>query len=710
MHAFDDQLHALEGRTPRQAAGQLDLDRGERLVRTQEVGQEGRRRAAVGLGVVGLSDGQRACQGQPHDEDADTDESSPGGRRGCGNGHRHASSEVDNARRMIRRRVSAMVLVVAWISAACGQGTATPSPSGMLDDRAFRAQPARSGSAPTAAPETTPGPEPSPPEPDRPSPAATGAAAATPAPPSLPAASPAATRPGPVVLTPGPSEPTANDAWGQVTAGIARDGTIPLEVALQAFALAIGPLPGVEVPSGDQPPLSSGSEPTRWLIGHWDELTPDQQAAAAAHLGLPTPEDVARQQDVASLVAVAPPPPACAAEATGPKVEELRAALDAVQPKIAEKLKRELGIPVVFELGNVEGRSGIAANTVPLDANCQPAQARPAYCQIQVTDRGQGLAVAMTHLVAHEVFHCFQYDFATSAKAAGKVPAWLAEGSAAWVGEDLSFGSTLGEEYWETWLKEPLKPLFEQTYGGIGFFMHLQESGIDPWPLLVKMHLKGESSSIDAYTVATKGKDAARMIDAWGPSFMRDVSLRPDWSTSGWGLPEYVKTPVYEEPLTKDSGGFILAAPPQAGVAAKFDVSADVVVLQGKTARGMVRLADGTQWNLQEVLGKPICLEGTCSCPSGSAGAAHEWLKGTKGIMLVGLSGHTDGADVIVEGFDVKTTCDFPPFEFQPEFPCWCPPGPLGSIDLIAMRSPSDVLREPAWRSSPAVRARRPRR
>jgi hypothetical protein len=200
------------------------------------------------------------------------------------------------------------------------------------------------------------------------------------------------------------------------------------------------------------------------------------------------------------------------------------------------------------------------------------------------------------------------------------------------------------------------------------------------------MHLKGESSSIDAYTVATKDKGAARMIDGWGPSYIRDVALRPDWSMSGAGLPEYVKSPVYEEPLGAASGGFILAAPPQSGVAAKFDVSSDVVVLEGKTGRGMVRMANGTQWTLQDVLGKPICLEGTCSCPSGSAGAAHDWLQGSKGVMLVGLSGHTDGVDVIIEGFDVKTTCDFPPFEFQPEQPCWCPPGPLGAVELIALR------------------------
>jgi hypothetical protein len=318
------------------------------------------------------------------------------------------------------RRQAPLLVVVALVAAACGQGTATPSPSGVPEPAA--PSPGSSASAlpvasvsPTVGTFTTLEPEP--------------------VPPSQAAASPAATRPEPVALTPGPSEPEASDAWGKVTAGIARDGTIPLEVALQAFALAIGPLPGVEVPSGDIPPLSSGSEPIRWLIGHWDELTPEQQAAAATHLGLPTPEEVARQQDVASLVAAVPPAPACAAEPTGPKIDELRAKLAEVEPQVAEKLKRQLGVPVVFKLGNVADRPGIAGNTIPLDASCQPAQERPAYCQIQVTDRGAGLSgFEFTHLVAHELFHCFQYDFATSAKASGRVPAWLAEGSAAWVG------------------------------------------------------------------------------------------------------------------------------------------------------------------------------------------------------------------------------------------------------------------------------------
>jgi hypothetical protein len=461
-----------------------------------------------------------------------------------------------------------------------------------------------------------------------------------------------------------------------------RDGTIPLEAALGAFALAVGPLPGVETPSGDAPPISSASGATRWLIGHWAALTPEQQAAAAALLGLP--DQAATTGLTASLgtVRAAAAAPSCAVEPSGPKVDELRAKLDEVQPQISEKLKRPLGIPVVFTLGDVPDRPGIAANTVPLDATCGPAQARPAYCQIQVTNRGQGLTgFAFTHLVAHEVFHCFQYDLATSAQASGRVPAWLAEGSAAWVGEVISFGSTLGEEYWETWLKEPQKPLFEHAYGGIGFFMHLAESGIDPWPILVSMHRKGESSSIDAYSVAVKGSPAQRMIDAWGPSFIRDTTtLGPDWSMGGPGLPAYVRTPVSQEAVGS-SDSYILSASPQAAWASRLDVQSDVVVLKGRSSRGLVRFADGSQHALKDVLGKPFCTKpGGCSCSAGSPGARHTWMSAPKGEMLIGVSGHTDGAHVFVEGYDVDPACDQSPDDFRPAEPCWCPPGPLGSV------------------------------
>jgi hypothetical protein len=291
-----------------------------------------------------------------------------------------------------------------------------------------------------------------------------------------------------------------------------------------------------------------------------------------------------------------------------------------------------------------------------------------------------------TRMVDH--LHCFQYDFATSAKAAGAVPAWLAEGAAAWVGEQVSIGSTLGEEYWEDWLKVPERSLFGRTYDGMGFLMHLADSGIDPWPILVSMHRKGESSSVDAYSVAVKGAAASRMIDAWGPSYIRHDTLKPDWSTDGLGLPTYVSTPIVEAAVGA-TDSYILDVAPEAAAAAKLDVRSDVIVFEGRDSRGMVRFEDGSQWSLKDILGKPVCLKAdACACPAGSAG--HAWMTASKGQVLLGLSGHTDGAHVVIDGFDVDETCEHPPQDFRPEEPCWCPPGALG---LVGPSSPRSAFR-----------------
>lgn len=76
--------------------------------------------------------------------------------------------------------------------------------------------------------------------------------------------------------------PPANapSAWEQVTADIGPHGEVSKDVALRAFSLVFGPVPGV----GPLPPMDSsvpwcGTEPLRWVRAHTNELTPEQRAA-----------------------------------------------------------------------------------------------------------------------------------------------------------------------------------------------------------------------------------------------------------------------------------------------------------------------------------------------------------------------------------------------------------------------------------------------
>lgn len=525
------------------------------------------------------------------------------------------------------------------------------------------------------------------PSPQTARPSAAAAASSATAAPTGPTTIDGGPAPAPSFVLPTRPPLDPDDAWAGVTSAIERDGTVPLDVALTAFALLIGPLPGVDPPRGDTPRISSGSGPVRWLLGHWDDLTPAQRDAVEALLAprpastrVPAAPFAAPARLAASIAAV----PSCPGGNVSPRQGEFDDKVVEATGSISAMLGRPLGLPVsvIFQ-----GVSSTAAETVPLGADCKPTTLRPAVCQIQVTNRGEGLSgFEFSHIVAHETFHCFQYDIAKTAADAARVAPWLAEGSAAWVGEVVSSGSTVGAEYWENWLKFPWWPVFSRTYDGIGFFMHLQESGIDPWKILVTMLRKGESSSADAYLVAATGGSSDRMLDALGPSYIRELSLSPDWSTVGAGLPEYVKTPVISAALANGDVTYA-GANPLAAFPLTIEATADALVIResyaspGK-AHGLVRFADGTQKALEEAVGKPFCLKpGGCTCPTGSAGAGHAWQTASQGHVLFGLFGHTDGIIVTIEGMSVDTTCSKAPKDFVPPENCFCPPGPLGSVE-----------------------------
>ena len=104
-----------------------------------------------------------------------------------------------------------------------------------------------------------------------------------------PADRPAATTAAPAPTTTlAPKAPEApRTAWQKVTEKIGPDGSVPLSVALQAFALAIGPIPGVDVPEPDAgmgTGVSSGTAALWWIARHDDELSSAQRAAVQSAL------------------------------------------------------------------------------------------------------------------------------------------------------------------------------------------------------------------------------------------------------------------------------------------------------------------------------------------------------------------------------------------------------------------------------------------
>lgn len=68
--------------------------------------------------------------------------------------------------------------------------------------------------------------------------------------------------------TPGAAAPGGEPALQRVLDRIGDDGTIDRDTALQAFAVAFTPPPGVSRPPGPSRQIASGSGPLRWVSGH----------------------------------------------------------------------------------------------------------------------------------------------------------------------------------------------------------------------------------------------------------------------------------------------------------------------------------------------------------------------------------------------------------------------------------------------------------
>lgn len=514
--------------------------------------------------------------------------------------------------------------------------------------------------------------------------------------PGGPAAPGASAAPG---ATGAPGEPGERTAWENAVAGIERDGTVPLQTALQAFSVAYGTaLPGVEVPSGPPGYYGSGTGPVRWLLGHWAELTPEQQAAARPYFdpNTPPPATAARPAS-GQLAADAPGWPSEPRQPPAATLETFQALARDLQPKIAAKLPKgrnlKLPIEVVFRDLPVEEGEVVFAETVAVDDTGQfarPTSARMTKCVIQINTRGQQIEDSedQTALMAHELFHCFQYELAPRVGDNFSVRPWIAEGGAAWVGEDFTItdlGSTLGQQFWVPWLKEPDQILFRRDYPAIGWYAHLARNGADPWKFLDDMYLTAlrTRSSFDAYEVAMRlGGDAA--IDAWGPSYFRDDAAGAAWTMAGKGLPTNIKTPIPEGSI--ESGDeVVMTVFPVTAWAVKVDIQASVFAIVGPSARGQIRFSDGTSRTLSQALGQAFCTrpEG-CTCPDGSAGAAFAFQSAPKGVAYVGFTGHTDGLDIDLVGMSAETTCEKDPGDLHVPEPCYCGgalPGVIGPRD-----------------------------
>ena len=432
---------------------------------------------------------------------------------------------------------------------------------------------------------------------------------------------------------------------------------VPLDTALAAFSLAIGSLPGVDIPDGRRDMIRSGTGPLRWVRAHWDELTVDQQEAVNRYVS-------GEPADASGLAGMVMAAAVLAASADGVDQDAIKALITQDLNKLADKLGRPLGIPVELRVAAdfVDGDGAMFAD--PVDANGGWA-GTPVKCVVTIGKLGLDVAkqinggVASAELesfIAHELFHCYSFTVGNPAAIPSR-PAWVMEGMAEWAGETISGGSTVSN--WALWLMAPGTALFDRTYAGIGFWAHLDENSVGLWPFALDIVAASDAGSAAAYEAAV-GIATPAMLPTWGPGYFRDPSYAPAWDQSGAGIPQITPVPLFFGDLGSGDRS-ILEAKPLGGATYKVNFTAEVITVSSASS-GMVQYPDGVVATLPDQGADVLCTEPSgCGCPEDSPGAGTIFRQTIPGEARAGLTGHLAGAQLDLAGWTLEDFCEEPP-------------------------------------------------
>jgi len=456
----------------------------------------------------------------------------------------------------------------------------------------------------------------------------------------------------------------AETAWERTLDGVRPDGTVPRAVALDLFALAYGGLPGIEQPAGAMPPSDYGTLAAVQLLRLWPTLTADQRRAAAAKLGV---AGVARRP-ASRLGAVAYGDPSFTPSTA---ITNLAKALAASE---GAKLGRTLRLQIVAGPSSASGSDDLYADTLPVSADGTATAGGP-FCRIRVLAAGQDVqrsdASYFRKLMAHEVFHCFEFDIMGVAGVDRARP-WLFEGAADWAG--FSEVPQPYDKYGPDRLPRYLAtcnstPLFSRSYDAEGFFGHVQEVYGNLWSRLPAVLTAGDNEAV----YRTAGGGEQRFLDNWASG----VLVIPQY-----GLNWMVRSPVEAPegsgcppaPLPLPPGGTPVRAGPYLLSLYEVDPAGadpDTPLLHlrvPKSARFSDRSFDTT--SLQDAW---FCLVGDCMCPEGEEGSPPPAVKIARDAFL-GISGGPDGVDGTASVVSLRDYCK------KKEKPPTPPPGgpPVG--------------------------------
>ncbi len=457
------------------------------------------------------------------------------------------------------------------------------------------------------------------------------------------------------------AHPAPQTAWQKLLGSIDADGHESTQTALQAFALAIGPVPGVQVPSGTPGEIFSGSIAVEMVMNHWAELTANQQQAIDTLLHAPfTGSDVTTiAGSSASIGALV-----LDARAATPVATDYQQRIEMLKSQIAAHLGRQLALPIKFSTQpsaqDIKNNPTAHAWTYLVDAaGKEDGAGKPAGCDIYLNTAKNGDVTNIDFVLAHEIFHCFEGALFTSIPSFDAKASWLIEGEANWAADQITGGSDpFVPDAWNDYLSAPTRPLFARAYDALGFYTQLQQSAsaAQVWHVLDPMLTAPSNAAAYQQAVAVGGDHfldswAAGYAMTWATDYSGESAWGPDWNIQGAVSPDMSSLFV---PPAGTNGAQKVSAPKYAVAFYRFQPDMDVLHLE---ISGYARLHDegGTDSNALDDTDFCTSSKG-CECPQGSNYEGPP-LQRLTGRVFVAITGGSDGSSGVVAGMSLQDFC-----------------------------------------------------
>jgi uncharacterized delta-60 repeat protein len=423
-------------------------------------------------------------------------------------------------------------------------------------------------------------------------------------------------------------------AWDRTIDQIRPDGTFSPTVALHAFALQYGALPGVKVASGAAGGPFEGTMAMGMVDRVWNRLSAAQHRVIDEKLDAP--------HDASS--------PAAAIAAAKPQLTLSQKYTTLAQKYQAIYLSKIPGASLLEIRAYTADTPLFTKNDEDAYADAQPLNIKgqwgagtPVQCRIRVAPSlTQEGAQFQALVMAHEAFHCIQFSILP---AWDQDSDWIIEGMADWAETEVNPASAqLDPETYEEYLETPGVPLEIRTYDAMGFWHRLDEvEGDGSLWAKVPAILKAPN---DGAAFAAAGGNDTTFLQQWASGTRRSGGGGSAWNQM---KPFQLSASTVKTPAEEIDDDATVIAWPFSTQLANVSADGDNPLVELEPQGGQLRAAiaqggsdlgtiDGTTW---------MCTDNNCVCPPDEQGdiPAHSNTNGS--FVLAEDGGEELGAAIV---------------------------------------------------------------